>query len=384
MSSNILTKYLNNSQFSQSQLGLVLRSHAGGYLVHLPILNTVILCQARGRLKKEKINILTGDIVEIADLQEVLSAKKHSALIVKRLDRNNQLPRPPIVNLNQVVLVMSLKNPYPNLELLDKLILHFELYLDESRPILCFNKLDIADNDTIETLKNIYGKLNYRMVFISALTGAGLNDLKILLTDSITVFTGPSGVGKSSLLNLLYPDLALKTASEQSLYGKHTTTCTQLYEIQGSDNHYSWIADTPGFNLEELDCPQPNLIAYYFKDILALANDCKYSNCLHISEDNCNVIANLDKISNSRYESYKNLIPIALEKQKALKSVSTKNESRIKIVYGKDNTITKIPLLKKQVKFSSKSQNRQQSKTNYLYNLADNIHEDIDTINNYD
>ena len=373
----IFTNYLNNYKINPSQIGIVLRSHAGGYLVHRPFADKTILCQAKARIKKESLNILTGDIVSVEEFDENLSNQSHKGIITEVYPRMSLLKRPAIANVNQVVLVKSLQNPTPNLNLLDKLLLHFELSLDSVDPIICFNKADLASIDTLELVKNVYMKLNYKLCFVSALTGYGIDSLLGLLENKITVFAGPSGVGKSSLLNVINPHLSIATASELSQYGRHTTTATQLYEVKVKPDSYLWIADTPGFNLEELDCPKPNLIAPYFNEIYRYADLCKYNDCLHLNENGCHVIENLDKIHKSRYKSYQELVLTAKEKYNASKIISSKNENAVKTLLGKKNKITKIPKIEKSQRFNSKSQTRQKAKMSYLFDLSEN-HLDTD------
>ena len=286
--------------------GVILRSHAGGYLVYHPQYDQTFFCQARGRLKKEKVSILTGDLVELEDL----SREQETAVIVKCLERSSLLSRPQIANVDQVVIVQAVKQPEWNQLWCDRYIVHFQLELPQSVPILCFNKCDLLDEEKANRLRDIYESLNYQVVMVSAKTQSGIQGLIDLLKGKITVFAGPSGVGKSSLLNSIEPSLNLKIGVMDSDVGvgRHTTTYSEIYQVHISketDQNYdienslealqksnlTWVADTPGFNLAELRHPEPHDLMWEFPEIKSLAPECKFSNCLHLVETDCNVIA---------------------------------------------------------------------------------------------
>ncbi|HMO20095.1 MAG TPA: GTPase RsgA, partial [Candidatus Melainabacteria bacterium] len=151
-------------------VGVVLRSHAGGYLVYLPEHDLTLQCQARGRLKKERVSILTGDRVEIEDLDSA----QDSGVISTRLERSSLLSRPQIANVDQVVIVQAVRQPEWNQLWCDRYIVHFQLELPDSVPVLCFNKCDLVGSDQQERLCRIYESLGYRVVMVSAKTSHGI------------------------------------------------------------------------------------------------------------------------------------------------------------------------------------------------------------------
>lgn len=281
-----------------TEIATVLRSHAGGWLVYQPELDTTLVCQARGRLKKERVSIVTGDHVELDEI----NAEQNSAVIVARVDRNNLLSRPPLANVDQVIIVQAVRQPEFNPLLCDRYIIHFQLELLNKPPLLCFNKCDLVDQSYRDTLRSIYEPLGYFVTFVSAKTGLGMAELARMLLGKISVLAGQSGVGKSTLLNFLEPTLNLKTGIMENEFGvgRHTTTYSELYQIglpQYTANGKpgaNWVADTPGFNISELNHPQPADLMWEFPEIVELARECRFNNCLHIVEAGCNVMANVE------------------------------------------------------------------------------------------
>ncbi len=334
--------------------GTVLRSHAGGYLVYQAELDQELVCTARGRLKKENVTILAGDKVELADIKPELS----QAHIADCLKRKNVLSRPPLANIDQVIVVQAIHQPEWHPLWCDRYLVHFQLELPRASFVLCFNKCDLACEEDMEILRHTYEGLGYDLVISSAFTGAGLDKLKDRLAGKFSILAGPSGVGKSSLLNVLKPGLNLKTGIMENEYGvgRHTTTASEIYHLDGIANS-TCVADTPGFSLSELTHGQPEKIAPLFPEISELAAQCKYADCLHIVEQECNVLANLGQINKERYRSYMALVEEAREKQKMEQSRSTKSEGKVKMVGGKN--AKKIPRLQKQYRGSSRRQEKQ-------------------------
>ncbi len=347
-------------------VGTVLRSHAGGYLVHSDELGATLKCAARGRLKKERVSILTGDRVEIDEIDSAAG----TAVIAARLPRENLLSRPPIANVDQVIIVQAPHQPEWNPLLCDRYLVHYQLEVPGARPLLCINKRDIASSSDLAALQNIYEPLGYTVVIVSAVTGEGMDRLVSLLSGKVSVLAGPSGVGKSSLINFLDPSLHLKlgVVDEDAGVGKHTTTYSQLYGMcikpgQGAAGHVaeraSWVADTPGFSLAELRHPEPNEVFFEFPELVALYDGCKFSNCLHLVEQGCNVLANLDKIAPTRYESYKTLVTEAQAEAKLRRETSQKVESAVKVVGGRDRGVV-VPKLSGRYRAASRKTEKQQ------------------------
>lgn len=276
-------------------LGTVLRSHAGGYLVFEPQSNVQLQCQARKRLKKERVSILTGDRVELTDLD----LEAGTAVIVSCRKRTSLLSRPPLANVDQVVIVQAIRQPEWNQLWCDRYIVHFQLELPDSMPVLCFNKCDLATDDQAATLRSIYEPLGYSVVLLSAKTGQGFAELTELIKGKIAVFAGPSGVGKSSILNYLEPSLKLKIGVMDNEFGvgKHTTTYSKIYKLDGPGfqeaQEPSWVADTPGFNLAELKHPEPADVMWQFPEIVSRRRDCRFTNCLHLVEQGCVIMDSL-------------------------------------------------------------------------------------------
>ncbi len=255
-------------------------------------LDRVLLCQPRGRLKKERVSIVTGDSVELDEVDRVAG----TAVIAAQRTRRNLLERPTLANVDQVVIVQALRQPDFSPLWCDRYLVHFQLLLPLSRPVICLNKCDLVDQNEVKRLRSIYEPLGYFVIFVSAKTGAGIDDLSKCLSGKVSVFAGPSGVGKSSILNILSPELGLKVGVMENDFGvgRHTTTASELYRLQlkGDDSSVlTWIADTPGFNLYDFLHPEPKDVASQFPEIGRLAKHCRFANCLHLVEADCAVLA---------------------------------------------------------------------------------------------
>jgi ribosome biogenesis GTPase / thiamine phosphate phosphatase len=344
--------------------GTVLRSHSGGYLVHSDELRITLQCAARGRLKKERVSIVTGDFVELEEIE----AEKGTGVIVTRLPRRNLLTRPQIANVDQAVVVQAIHQPEWNPLLCDRYLVHCQLELPDSNPLLCLNKADLAEHEDLKNLRTTYEDLGYTVLVVSAYTGKGLEELAHQLAGKISVLAGPSGVGKSSLINCFDPALSLKVGIMENEFGvgRHTTTYSELYRIKfavGDEKTSSWVADTPGFSVSELKHPEPSDVTWQFAEIAALAEQCKFSNCLHLVEQGCNILANLDKIAESRYQSYCAIVAEAQAEQKLQRDTSQKFESNVKIVGGGEGTGKAVPRLSGRYRAPSRRREKQQVAT---------------------
>jgi len=267
--------------------GRIIRQISNDYTV---LADKEYICKARGVFRKNSESPLVGDIVEF---------DQNKRLILKIKPRINYLVRPAISNIDQALIVTSVKNPDFSTNLLDKLLTIIEY--NKIKPIICFTKLDLlntSERQNLEAYMNYYANLGYTI-----LTNENKDSFKDLFKNKITVFTGQSGAGKSSLLNLLDSSLELKTAdiSHALGRGKHTTRHTELYSL-----YDGLIADTPGFSAIDLNNLKPIEVRDNMVDMFEALEDCKYRDCMHIKEDGCSVRERIkrDKILKERYDNY--------------------------------------------------------------------------------
>ena len=249
---------------------------------------------ARGKLRKEEITPLVGDIVEI----EITGDK--SAVIEKINTRKNELKRPKVANIDQVVYIISTKNPKPDLLMLDKQLAYAEKL--KIKAIIVINKIDLEEN--YEEIKNIYEKIGYETILASAKEKKGIEELKEKLKNKTSVFSGNSGVGKSSIINALFGIDKTQEGeiSQKNKKGKNTTTDTKLYELE--ENTY--IADTPGFSSFEINEIKSEELDACFKEFKDEIKECEFISCTHIKELKCGIKRAIkdEKITKERYENY--------------------------------------------------------------------------------
>lgn len=260
-------------------------------------------CRARGLFRKQNIKPVVGDIVEIQ--KDEISEKKGYIIDIK--DRKNFLLRPEISNVDNMIIIVSIENPEPNIELIDKMILH--CYFNNINPIICINKIDLDINlvKTNNFINYFYGT-DIDIIKLNNIDFNLLEDLKKRLYGKINVFTGLSGVGKSTIIgNLLNrEDIQTGEISIKIKRGKHTTRHSELFKIFND----TYICDTPGFSNIKLPNIDYKELRNYFKEYCEFQKKCKFDNCLHINEPNCNVIDNLSNnyFSTKRYELYKKFL----------------------------------------------------------------------------
>ena len=277
------------------QLGIIVRAYGGFYYVKVD--SKIWECKVRGRLRLNREKILPGDRVEMS---EVSSGK---GMIERILPRTRELIRPAVANVQQVVIVMSLIRPEPNLGLLDRILVLTEV--ESLEPIIVFNKADLVAEDIRHDLLEMYQNAGYLAVATSARTGMGVSDLKGHLRDQISILAGPSGVGKSSLLNAVQPGLTLRTGevSQKVGRGRHTTRYVQLLPLEDG---MGLVADSPGFSVLALPNLKREELSCYFRELDELTGRCRFNSCLHRSEPDCVVKQALQEgsIDNRRYQSY--------------------------------------------------------------------------------
>lgn len=277
--------------------GKIIKGIAGFYYVHAGD-GQIYECKARGIFRKENVKPLVGDTVEL----EVLDAAEKEGSIQKILPRKSRLIRPAVANIDQALVIFAILKPEPNFNLLDRFLIMME---QQNLPcIICFNKSDIASEEERDNLRRAYETCGYRVLFISVKEREGLEALKGLLQGKTTTVAGPSGVGKSSLINYLHPQAAMETGaiSEKIDRGKHTTRHSELFVL----DQESYIMDTPGFSSLQLFDMEKEDLKDFYPEFRNYEEGCRFRGCAHISEPDCRVKEALaeGKISDVRYHNY--------------------------------------------------------------------------------
>lgn len=282
------------------QLGIVVRSYSGyHYLRTYEVeggrwhLGQEIECTRRGKLKLESDGILVGDLVEFSTLED------GRGVIEKVLPRKSQLGRPAIANIDQLIVTIAVKEPKPSLLILDRMLVAAEA--QELRVVICINKKDLLGEDPFyKELADIYSQMGYPVVYTSAKTGEGIDDLRKELEGHLSALAGPSGVGKSAILNAIRPEWNLQSGelSRSIRRGRHTTRFAQLLVLDSQ----TLVADTPGFTALRLPQLAREELAHHFPDF-ASAGSCRFNNCLHKEEPGC-AVKSASTVAPSRYQNY--------------------------------------------------------------------------------
>ena len=309
----------------ESQLtGLVVKEQSGFYWVETAD-ETVTMCELRGRLKEEAkssdiaaigdnvtftprieegTDVLMGVIESVAERKSVLSRAVRTR--GKRGGGQAEREHVMIANADQALFVFAAAQPTPNFRMLDRFLVAGEQSHIENLVIIV-NKVDLEDPSQIEALFAPYQKMGYPLLYTSAVEETGIDELTALLKDKISVFTGPSGVGKTSLLNLIQSGLArqVKSVSETMKVGMHTTRDSALIKLDMG----GYLADTPGIRTLAVWDVEPDELDGYFKDIAEYVNDCRFNNCTHTNEPGCAVREAVDSgdIAQTRYENFLHL-----------------------------------------------------------------------------
>lgn len=251
---------------------------------------------ARGKFKKDEITPVVGDKVEIENIDD----NKNTAVIEKIYERKTYIKRPKISNITQMIFVLSTKNPKPDLLMLDKQLAYAE-YLG-IKSIIIINKIDLSD--VYKEIKEIYESIGYKVILTNAKEQNGIKEVREALKNNISVFSGNSGVGKSTLINSLFKNNITQEGeiSQKNKKGKNTTTTVKLYDL-GDD---SYIADTPGFSSFSIEEIESNKLDKCFIEFKQYINECEFVGCTHIKEENCGIKKGLqeNKINQDRYNRF--------------------------------------------------------------------------------
>ena len=276
--------------------GKIVKGIAGFYYVHVHG-DSVFECKAKGIFRKDKVKPLVGDNVELT----VLDPEARTGNIAKIQKRSSQLIRPAVANIDQALVIFAAVSPKPNFNLLDKFLVMMEAQQIDT--IICFNKQDLASEEELRELSDRYDKCGSSVFFTSAKEGLGMERLEGQLANKTTAVAGPSGVGKSSLINRLQSDVEMETGaiSEKIERGRHTTRHSQLIYIREK----TYIMDTPGFTSLYLDIPKEELQEYFY-EFAPYEEKCRFQGCSHIHEPDCGVKEALaqGEIPAGRYENY--------------------------------------------------------------------------------
>lgn len=254
-------------------------------------------CTSRGIFKTKDLKPVVGDNV-------LIEVENERGNIIEIVDRQKYIKRPKMANLTQLILVVSSKNPVPDLLMLDKQLAFAEFL--KVKPIIVVNKIDL-DEEIADNIEKIYSKIGYKVIKTNAKEGVNIEEIKIILKGQISGFSGNSGVGKSTLINSIFESDTTQEGevSNKNNKGKNTTTSVKLYKIEES----SYIADTPGFsNFDIYEIPYKELYKY-FKEFNDYTQNCEYLDCTHIKEEVCGIKDALEenRISESRYNNFKKI-----------------------------------------------------------------------------
>lgn len=277
--------------------GKIVKGISGFYYVHV-VESGIYECKAKGIFRQQKMKPLVGDDVEI----DIISEEKKTGNVAAILPRKNALIRPAVANVDQALLIFAAASPNPNFNLLDRFLVM--MGRQDVLVILCFNKCDLITEEQQQEIASIYEASGCKILFVSAKKELGLNALQEILEGKTTTVAGPSGVGKSSLINLLAPEACMETGeiSKKIERGRHTTRHAELIQLKGD----GYIMDTPGFSSLYLPEMEKEELQDCYPEFAAYEPYCRFQGCSHISEPDCGVKEALSegKIHPVRYENY--------------------------------------------------------------------------------
>ncbi len=276
--------------------GKIIKGIAGFYYVYTTL--GLVECKAKGVFRNKNIKPLVGDNVRISMIDE----EQMTGNIDEILERKNSLIRPASANIDQAMIIFAITKPDPNYNLLDRFLI--SMRQQDIPTVVCFNKSDIATDDDIDELKKAYEGCGCRVLFVSARIEEGLSDIEEVLKGKTTVVAGPSGVGKSTIVNALYPEANMETGeiSRKIERGKHTTRHAELFALSAD----TFIMDTPGFTSLYINGIRKEELWEYYPEFAEHEKRCRFGGCAHMSEPVCGVkeAVNDGTISRIRYENY--------------------------------------------------------------------------------
>lgn len=289
--------------------GKIVKGIAGFYYVNV-VGSGIYECKAKGIFRKDNKKPLVGDQVEI----EILHKDEKKGNIVQILPRKNELIRPAVANVDQAMIIFALENPAPNAALLDRFLVMMEI--QRIPVVVCFNKQDLVKREEAERWEQIYRTCGYETLMLSAREETGIEELKEKMLGKTTVVAGPSGVGKSSLTNLLQGEVRMETGeiSAKLKRGKHTTRHSQLICL----NDQTYMMDTPGFSSLYTEGIEKEDLRMFFPELQTYEGQCRFQGCVHVNEPGCKVKEALEegKIAQSRYKNYQMFYEELKEKEK--------------------------------------------------------------------
>lgn len=289
--------------------GKIIKGIAGFYYVYCEDGNRYE-CKARGAFRKDGVKPLVGDDVEI----RILDAGRFLGSIESVLPRKNALIRPAVANVDQAMIIFAMASPMPNLNLLDRFLVMMQWQGIDT--VICFSKQDIVSDEEEQVFRKTYEACGKQVICFSNTDGTGIGEIRDCLSGCTTVLAGPSGVGKSSLVNRIYPQVDSETGgiSEKIGRGKHTTRHSELFHIEKN----SFLFDTPGFSSLQLPEVPKEQLHEYFTEFAPFEGECRFLGCSHIHEPGCIVKRELEKgvIRQSRYRNYVQMYEELAESEK--------------------------------------------------------------------
>ena len=277
--------------------GKIVKGIAGFYYVSVAG-SGIYECKAKGAFRQKKMKPLVGDNVSI----DIIDEEEKKGNVVEILPRKNALVRPAVANVDQALVIFAVRQPDPNYQLLDRFLITMEQ--QEIPSIICFNKKDLAEQEELERMYQIYSSCGYQVLLTSAEQEEGISQIRRILEGKTTVVAGPSGVGKSSLTNLLQGEVSMETGeiSKKLKRGRHTTRHAQLLTV----GEHTYLMDTPGFSSLFVEGMEKEELRFHYPEFTEYEGACRFQGCVHVHEPGCVVKQAVEegKIHSQRYQNY--------------------------------------------------------------------------------